>query len=81
MKLTKMFLVAAVVIASSRSFAASVCTVTYSRQTCDGKIVSGDPVKGINLTATLQDLVTRGYKIVSNISTSDVSILYTLVKE
>ncbi|WP_413293447.1 hypothetical protein ACLSU7_18865 [Bdellovibrio sp. HCB185ZH] len=81
MKLAKMFLAAAIVITSTQAFAASVCTLGNNYHTCDGKSIIADPIKTINRTAVLQDLLNRGYKIVSVIGSDGLSAYYTLVKE
>ncbi|WP_413581948.1 hypothetical protein [Bdellovibrio sp. HCB288] len=81
MKINNMFLAAAIVLASTQSFAASVCTLSRNYHSCDGKQVAADPIKSLNTTGILQDLANRGYKIVSVNTLSATDVYYTLVKE
>lgn len=71
-----------VVAAHSTCFASSVCVVSYvSDVTCDGRVVATIKENSYTkLSAMLKNLTDKGYRIVSQSTTSETPV-WTLVKQ
>jgi hypothetical protein len=72
MKSVKALLAAAVILASSTSFAASICTLNGYSFMCDGAVAKErDGIKEHNITLLAQELLNKGYKLNSTVTSGN----------